>query len=122
MLGSTLELLRDILREAEFLTQEAGQTTADQFLRDEVRKRAFVRSLEIIGEATKKVPAETRAAHPALEWKKMAGMRDRLIHDYGGVDYSIVWNVATNKAPDLVAELRLIVAAADAASPAGPTG
>ena len=115
MLASTLELFRDILREAEFLSKEAARTTEDGFLQDEVRKRAFVRSLEIIGEAAKRVPAAARADHPALEWKKMAGMRDRLIHDYGGVDYAIVWNVATEKAPELAARLNLIVTAADAA-------
>jgi uncharacterized protein with HEPN domain len=115
MLASTLELLRDILREAEFLSKEAAHTTEDEFLRDEVRKRAFVRSMEIIGEAAKRVPADARAEHPTLEWKKMAGMRDRLIHDYGGVDYSIVWNVATEKAPELAARLKPIVTAADTA-------
>ncbi len=118
MLASTLELLRDILREAEFLAREASKTTAEEFLQDEVRKRAFVRSIEVIGEATKKVPEDTRAAHPGLEWKKMAGMRDRLIHDYAGVDYAIVWNVATIKAPDLVAKLRPIVAVAEGAGAA----
>ena len=82
MLASTLELLRDILREAEFLSKEAAHTTEDGFLHDEVRKRAFVRSLEIIGEAARRVPADARAEHPALEWKKMAGMRDKIIHGY----------------------------------------
>ena len=112
MLATTVELLRDILREAEFLKTHAAQTTRDGFLADEVLKRAFVRSLEIIGEAAKKVPEDTRAEFPALEWRKMAGMRDRLIHDYGSVDYVIVWDVAANKAADLAANLPAIIESA----------
>jgi uncharacterized protein with HEPN domain len=67
MRPSTLELLRDIAREAEFLAAHAAQTTRDVFLQDEVLKRAFVRSVEIIGEAAKKVPEETRREIPELE-------------------------------------------------------
>ena len=67
MLATTVELLRDILREAEFLHAHAAQTTRDDFLADEVLKRAFVRSVEIIGEAAKKVPEDTREEFPVLE-------------------------------------------------------
>lgn len=98
-----------MLREAEFLESEARRTTRDAFLGSEVLKRAFVRSVEVIGEAAKRVPEETRLEIPAVEWRRMAGMRDRRIHDYGGVDYLIVWDVAVSKAGALAATLRPIV-------------
>ena len=71
------------------------------FLCDETRKRAFVRSLEIIGEAVKQLPDAVKQRYSHLEWRAMAGMRDRLIHGYFGVDYDIVWDVVTNKIPEL---------------------
>jgi uncharacterized protein with HEPN domain len=72
-------------------------------------KRAFFRSLEIIGEATKKIPDDFRARHPTIEWRAMAGMRDRLIHDYFGVDYQIVYEIVRTRIPTLVVTLRSIV-------------
>jgi uncharacterized protein with HEPN domain len=70
-------------------------------LRDETLKRAFVRSLEIIGEAVKQLPDDLKQRDSHLEWRAMAGMRDRLIHGYFGVDYDIVWDVVTTKIPAL---------------------
>ena len=72
-----------------------------EFLSDETLKRAVVRSLEIIGEATKNIPVDFKLKCDKIDWKNMAGMRDRLIHDYMGVDYSIVWDVVKNKIPNL---------------------
>ena len=75
--------------------------TWERFSSDETLRRAFVRSLEVIGEATKKVPEDFRAQHSSVEWRSMAGMRDRLVHDYFGVDYELVWDVVQNRIPEL---------------------
>jgi uncharacterized protein with HEPN domain len=72
-------------------------------------KRAVVRSLEIIGEATKKIPADFKIKWDSIKWKNMAGMRDRLIHDYMGVNYSIVWDVVKNKIPELYDQIEGVI-------------
>ena len=97
-----IEYLKHIQDESIYLLSlmEKG-LTREQFLEDDTLKRAVVRSLEIIGEATKKVPADFKVKWKTVRWKDMAGMRDRLIHDYMGVNYSIVWDVLKNKIPDL---------------------
>ena len=92
-----------------FWSAKRSRPTKVAFLGNEVLKRAFVRSVEVIGEAAKQVPEDTRAQFPNVEWKKMAGMRDRLIHDYAGVDYLIVWDVAVSHASELAAKLRSIL-------------
>lgn len=107
----SLEYLRHILDEAQYLADRRQSLTKSEFLEDETLKRAFVRSLEIVGEASKKVSDDLRGAHPEIEWRLMAGMRDRLIHGYFGVDYDLVWDVVAEKMPSLLLRIREIVEA-----------
>ena len=64
-------------------------------------KRAFARSIDILGEAAKQIPMAIVLKYPDVEWNRIAGMRDRLIHVYFAVDYDLVWDVAKNKMPFL---------------------
>ncbi len=86
---SPLDYLRHILDEAKYLMDRMEGLSKNAFLHDETLKRAFVRSIEIIGEAAKRVSVELKEKYPQLQWRAMAGMRDKLVHDYLGIDYDI---------------------------------
>ena len=105
-----IEYLKHIRDESLYILSVTGKgITREEFLNDETLKRAIVRSLEIIGEATKKIPADFKIKWDNVKWKEMAGMRDRLIHDYIGVNYSIVWDVIINKIPELCAQVVKVI-------------
>jgi len=105
-----IDFLRHILDECNFIVSVIGaDSIKEDLLKDEILKRAIVRSLEIIGEATKKIPADIKLKWSGVPWKNIAGMRDKLIHDYMGVNYSIVWDVAKNIIPDLKQQIEEII-------------
>lgn len=114
------EYLRHILDEVDYLIETSAPLCRERFLGDETLRRAFVRSLTIIGEATKKLPAEVTGAHPEIEWRAMAGMRDRLVHDYFGVDYELVWDVVSTKIPSLRDRIQELLDSTPAAVEPGP--
>ncbi|MBI5097945.1 MAG: DUF86 domain-containing protein [Nitrospirae bacterium] len=103
------EYLRHILDEADYIIGKSEGLSKKNFLKDETLKRAFVRSVEIIGEAVKKLPDDFRKNHGAVDWRAMAGTRDKLIHDYFGIDYDIVWDIITVEIPELRKQIKKIL-------------
>jgi len=82
----------------------------NEFLKNQLIQDAVIRNFEIIGEATKHLSSEFKEKYTEIEWKKIAGMRDKLIHDYIGVDLWAVWGVVDSILPELDSHIRRIVA------------
>jgi len=108
---------RDYLQDILTAIDDSGEFTRDMafdaFARDRKTVNAVVRSLEVLGEAAKRIPDIVRAQAPAVPWKYMAGMRDKLIHEYFGVDLGIVWVVVKNELPPLRSEIERLVTKLD---------
>lgn len=85
--------LGHILDELDFLLKQTSGIDFDRFATDDVLRRACARSLEIIGEAVKNISPDIRKKHKDIEWTKIAGLRDKLIHGYFDVDLGILWDV-----------------------------
>ena len=110
MHNNPIDYLRHILDECIYIASVIpSELEKNDFLKDETLKRAVIRSLEIIGEATKKIPADLKYKWSTISWRNMAGMRDRLIHDYMGVNYAIIWDVIKNKIPELVSQIEEVI-------------
>ncbi len=100
--------LEDILDAIGAIREYTHSLTREAFGRDRKTVDAVLRNLEVIGEAVKQVPMDVRSAHPDVEWQKIAGLRDILIHAYFGVDLDIIWDVVSNKLPVLESRIREI--------------
>jgi uncharacterized protein with HEPN domain len=99
------ELVEDIKDAIERIQRYTKGLSFEAFLADDKTQDAVARNLEIIGEAAKSVSADFRKGRGEIAWQDIAGMRDRLIHHYAGVNWEIVWDVIQTKLPELKAQL-----------------
>lgn len=103
--------LKDILEAVERIQRYVGSMSQSEFLQNTEKQDAVVRNLEIIGEAVRNLPADFRRRHSQVQWAPIAGMRDRLIHQYFGVNWNILWNVVQEKLPSLKTDIEQILKA-----------
>jgi uncharacterized protein with HEPN domain len=101
--------LSDIQEAVRRITVYTTVMTYEAFMADTRTQDAVIRNLEIIGEATKNLSAELRAKYPDIPWKGMAGVRDRLIHHYFGVNLDIVWYIITTELPNVASRIKEIL-------------
>ena len=99
------ELICDIKEAVKRIEDYIIGLTFIKFLDDVKTQDAITRNLEIIGEAVKNIPSDVKDKHPDVEWKKIAGLRDILAHEYFGIDIEILWDIVENKLPDLKKEI-----------------
>ena len=93
------DYVQDMLVSINEVYEFIGSMSFGEFKKDKKTQNAVIRSLEIVGEAAKNIPATVRDKYPDVPWRKMAGMRDKLIHEYSGVDLQIVWSLIQDELP-----------------------
>lgn len=100
-----IEFIGDIKEAIRRIEEYTENIDYDKFLADKKTQDAVVRNLQIIGEAVKNITADFKKKHIAIEWKKIAGLRDKITHQYFGVNLDIVWDVVKNKVPELAGRI-----------------
>ena len=101
-------LIDDILASAAKIIRYTAGMSFEEFTLDEKTADAVARNFEIIGEAANRLPSNFKAEHPDIEWDRIRGFRNRIVHDYFGIDYSIVWQIVGQFLPELIEDLTKI--------------
>jgi uncharacterized protein with HEPN domain len=102
--------LSDIIENIAQAENFIGSMTFEQFIADRKTVYAVIRCFEIIGEATKNIPADIRALNSAIPWSDMARMRDKCIHAYWGIKYQIIWKAIKEELPVFIPKLKALLA------------
>jgi uncharacterized protein with HEPN domain len=101
-------LLEDMIESSDKILSYTSGYNLAEFLNDPKTIDAVVRNFEIIGEAANRIDAEFKSNHSQVEWNKLRGFRNRLVHEYFGVDYQILWEIIENELPILIELLKSI--------------
>ncbi|MDR4988440.1 MAG: DUF86 domain-containing protein [Bacteroidales bacterium] len=102
-------LLQDILESAEKIRRYIDGYDYKDFLDDDKTIDAVVRNFEVIGEAGNRIDPEFRNNNPEINWNRIRGFRNRLVHDYFGIDYAIVWSIIQNDLDDLISSIKRLI-------------
>ena len=102
-------LLEDILLCAGKILSYTQKLSYEEFVSDDKTVDAVIRNFEIIGEAANRLPEEIKNQYSSIDWYKLRGFRNRIVHDYIGIDFDIVWNIKENFLPLLIDEIKLIL-------------
>lgn len=98
-------LIDDILEAASKIASYTAGMEREDFVSSGMAADAVVRNLEIIGEAANRLPKEFTDKHPEIEWRKIIGLRHRIVHDYFGVDLDIIWAITRQDLPDFISQI-----------------
>jgi uncharacterized protein with HEPN domain len=101
-------LIEDIIESANKILNYTHNLSFDEFKKDSKTIDAVIRNFEIIGEAANRLPDYFKDSHSAIDWHRIRGFRNRIVHDYFGIDYSIVWEIKEAYLPALIQSLKLI--------------
>lgn len=102
-------LVEDIIESGKKILEYTSNLSFEDFIKDEKTIDAVVRNFEIIGEAANRLPDNFKDNHPEIDWQRIRGFRNRIVHDYFGIDFAIVWNIKNSFLPTLIFKFKTLI-------------